>query len=330
MKFFKRILDFIKQYPGILYSLLLIVFLPLILYYNTFLSAKAFQENVDRNLQMEAFTVENILGSFFSDFFKKPEFIQKKIEEITKQNPEIRNLRIAIEEEGGKFKIIASQNPYEIGGRIKDPSYALSYSQDQVIANLISKNGERFWKVIKPIYDKKEGKKLGIISMTLSLRESDALITKAIYRSYLIVVAVVILTLFLVFQHTRLFGYVSLTKKLKEIDKMKDDFIRMATHELQSPIVNIKGYLQLLEEEIKDSLTSEQKEVFRRIEVSAKNLSDLIYDILEVSRIEQGRLDFTPQKILPSLIIKEVAQEMKLKAQKKGLDFILEIKEVHI
>lgn len=322
--FFLRIGKFIKQYPAILYSFILILILPLILYYNTFLAAESFQENVDYNLQTKALMTENVLGAFLSDFLESPESLQQKIEEISKDNPEIEGLRVAVEEKGGEFKVIASQSPYEIGARVSNPSFALSFSQNQTIANLISRDGERLWNVIKPIYSK-DGEKIGLISMALSLQEADALITKTIFRSYIIVIVAILLSLFLIFQHTRLFGYVSLTKKLQELDRMKDNFIRMATHELQSPIINIRGYLEVLEEEIGGGLTEEQKEFFKRAKVSAKNLSDLMYDILEVSRLEQGRLDFTPQKLSPPKIITEIVQDLKIKAEQKELSLLLEL-----
>lgn len=327
MAFFSRVFKFIKQYPAVLYSLLLVVILPLLLYYNTFLVAKSFQENIDQNLQTKALIIENILGSFFGELSENPELLQEKIEEISSQNPEIRDLRVAKEKAGGKFEILASQNSYEIGAITKDPSFALSFSQDQTIANLTSKQGERFWSVIKPLYNSKEGKKIGLVSMSLSLKEADRAITRAIFRSYVIVVVIIILSLALIFQHTRLFGYVSLTKKLQELDKMKDNFIRMATHELQSPIINIRGYLEALEEEIGSTLTKEQEELFYRAKISAKNLADLIADILEVSRIEQERLDLSPQVFKPAKVIAETIQESKLKAEEKNLELILDLAE---
>lgn len=324
--FLKRILNFIRTYPGILYSFLLIIIIPLALYYNTFYTTRAFQKNVDFNLQTKALTIENILGLLASDFFSQPELLQQKIGEIVKENPEIKELRI-IKEESGDFKVISSQNLQEMGGIISDPSLALSWFQNQTIANLISEKGERFWKVTKPIYKKETGEKIGLISMALSLGEADLLITRSIYRSYLIVIISILLCLFLIIHHTRLFGYVSLTKRLQEIDKMKDEFIRMATHELQSPLVNIRGYLLALKEEMEPFLNEEQKKFFSRVEISAKNLSDLIEDILEVSRIEQGRLDFTPIKVFPSPVTKEIIEEFKLKAEQKNLKLIFEEKE---
>jgi len=323
--FLRRIFNFIKTYPGILYSLFLIIFIPLIFYYITFFISNSFQKNIDYNLQTKALLAENIFAIFAGEYFFQPEILNEKIEEIIKENPEITKLRI-IQEERGEFKIIASQLLEESGKIISDPSLALSWSQNQAIANLISENGIRFWKVTRPIYLPESGEKLGLISIAFSLKESDALITKTVFHAYIIVIVAIALTLFLIFQHTRLFGYVSLTKRLQEVDKMKDNFIRMATHELQSPIINIRGYLLTLKEEMEPFLNEEQKKYFFRIEISAKNLGNLIEDILEVSRIEQGRLDFTPAKIQPQEITKNLVEELKMKAEAKGLKLIFEPK----
>ncbi len=322
----KRIFSFIKTYPGILYSLFLIIFIPLVLSYIIFFLTSAFQRNIDYNLQTKALLAENIFSILMGEFFSQTEVLEKKIKEIVKENPEITKLRI-LQEERGEFRIIASQASEEIGKIISDPSLALSWSQNQAIANLISEEGIRFWKVTKPIYQPESGEKLGLISLALSLEESDLLIKRSIYLTYLIVIAAIILILFLVIQHTRLFSFVALSKKLQETDKMKDEFIRMATHELQSPIINIRGYLLNLKEGLELVLTEEQKKDFSRVEISAKNLGNLIEDILEVSRIEQGKLDFTPAKIHPQETIKEVVEELTPKAKEKNLKLLFEPKE---
>lgn len=158
--------------------------------------------------------------------------------------------------------------------------------------------------------------------MGLSLKATDLLMRKTIFSAYLVSVIAILFCLFLVLHHTQLFGYVSLSKRLQEIDKAKDEFIRMATHELQSPIANIRGYILILKEEIGNLLNEQQKEHFSRIEISAKNLTNLIDDILEVARIEAGRLDFSPKIVQPEKIIEEVVGELKLKAQQKGLKLI--------
>ncbi|MFH1656783.1 MAG: HAMP domain-containing sensor histidine kinase [Candidatus Nealsonbacteria bacterium] len=323
-RFFLKIVVFIKQYPSVLYSFLLILVLPIALYYNTFSVAESFQSDIDRSLQTKALITENILGEFLADFLDNPGEIQKKIDKIITENSEIKGLSI-LKEEQGEFTVLASNNSVEIGGKTQDPSFILSFSQDQAIANLAEKNGERVWNVIKPIYDKETGDKKGLIKISLSLEDSDVLITKTIFKSFIIVFVIIILTLFLIFQHTRLFGYVALSKKLQDIDKMKDDFIRMTTHELRSPIVSIRGYIDILEDDLKKTLTGRQKESFEKVKISSKNLNDLISDILEVSRIQQGQLDFNSKIISPSKKINEIIKELTMKAEQKGLSLIAEI-----
>ncbi len=323
-QFLRQIFQFVRVNPGILFSLALIVLIPLTLYYNTFLAVRAFQKSSDSILQNQALMTENIMAEFFAQILDNPEEIQTKLSAVVKNNPQLQGLRVLKEGRGGSFSVIASQNPEEVGLASSEPPLALAFSQDQTIASLsIKETGERAWNVIKPLQNS-QGEKVGLLTMELSLKETDEILAQTLLRSYFVMIAAIALSLILILHHTRLFEYVSLSKRLVELDKMKDDFIRMATHELQSPITNIRGYLEALGQEIQEKLSSDQKEMLWRINVSAKNLTELIEDILEVSRIEQGRLDITPQIINPVSIIEETAAELRNKAQEKGLS--LEVK----
>ncbi len=313
---------FIRRYPGILYSLSLLVFIPLILWYNTFYILNAFKRLTDLDLQNKAVLVANILETLIKEELKDPSLLQKKIEEIASKNPEIKELRVLIEERGGRFKIIASSFPEEINFRASDPALALAFSQNQPIANLlVDEQGFRLWNIIKPL--SKDGEKLGLIALKFSLANVDRLTIEVTNRAYLMVILAIFGSLILILHHTRLFEYVTLSQKLKELDKAKDEFIRMATHELQNPISNIRGYISYLKEKIEGKLNEEEKEMLERVELSAKNLSNLVEDILEVARIEQGRLDLTPKLVNPLEITIEVLEELKGKAEEKGLNLKL-------
>jgi len=322
---FKSSFNFIRQNPGLLYSLLLIVLIPAALYYNTFSTINSFQENIDYELQTKALFAESIFSIFAPDVLENRELLQKKIEKIAKDNPEITNIRLILPE-NEKFKIVASKNSEDIEKEISATSIDLAWTQNQTIAHLISQNKERFWEVVKPISDS-EGKNMGLVSMSMSLRNIDLLVLKTVRDSYIILIFAILFSLFLIIQHTQLFQYPVLLKKLQEVDKMKDEFLRMALHELQSPVGNIRGYIESLGEELSGQLNENQKESISRISLSAKNLSDLIYDMLEVSRIEQGRLDFTPQRISSQKIINELVKEFTPKANVKGLNLIFQPKE---
>lgn len=335
INFFKEGLLFIRKNPEILFSLLLIFIIPLALYYNSFFTLRSFQKNIiDYELQTRALLVESILSILAKNYISNPEVLQKTLEDFSKENPdiskEISQLQIISLQESGKFKILASTNSQEVGQEIQDKEkkdrLAIAWGKEENVTQLFKKGEERFWDTIN-VFNDKEGKKVGLISLSLSLKKWDDLIFKTVSQSYLVLFISILVVLLLVVEHTRLFQYPMLYQKLREIDKMKDEFIRMAIHELQSPVSNIRGYIESLKEGLFPTLNEEQKESFSRISISAKNLSDLISDMLEVSRIEQGRLDFTPQKISPPKIISEIIKEFEIKAEAKGLKLIFEEKE---
>ncbi len=325
IEFLKRGFNFIKKNPGILFSLFLIFIIPFTLYYNLFFVIRSFQKNIDYELQTKALLTGNILGLMARDFISNPEMLQKRIKNLSSENPEIEQLQIILPQPGEKFQILASTNFQEIGQEISETTLTLSWGKDQTIAHLKGREGERFWDVIKPFYDE-QGKKIGLISLSFSLKTADELVLRTVGRSYIILLISILIILLLIIQHTRLFKYLALYQKLWEIDKMKDDFIRMAIHELQSPIVAIKGYIEILREEISPLLGEDQIEYLSRITISGERLSELIYDILEVARLEQRRLPFSFQKISPQEIIKESINELRPKVEKKNLQLIFKEK----
>lgn len=322
-KFFSRIFEFIKTYPAVFYSVFLIIFLPLLLFWNTFFIVSKFEKISDSILQKKALFLESAISVLASDLLDYPEILQEKLEALLELNPEVKHLRI-LRKEGEDFKILNSFKKEEIGAILDDPALVLSWSQNQNIASLILSpdKSERLWRIVSPVF--RNGEKVALISLSLSLKETDKLIEKSVFNAFLITVFGILVALFLVYQHTNLFGYVILSQKLKEIDRAKDEFIRMATHELQSPIVNLRGYLVEIKEKLKDKLSSQEKEYFEKVEISAKNLSQLIEDILKVSRIEQGRLDFTPEKLNLNQELSQIVSEFLKRAREKKLELFYE------
>jgi two-component system, OmpR family, sensor histidine kinase VicK len=86
----------------------------------------------------------------------------------------------------------------------------------------------------------------------------------------------------------RLWKQTELYEKLKESEKLKDDFVNIAAHELRTPIQPILGLTQILRSKIKDS---EQQHLLDTILRNAKRLQRLTQDILDVTRIESKSLD---------------------------------------
>lgn len=81
-------------------------------------------------------------------------------------------------------------------------------------------------------------------------------------------------------------------RKLKEVDKLKEEFASMVTHELKTPLVPILGYCKMFKTSMLGRLSQEQSEAIEVIEKNARRLEKLIIDIMDARKLDLGRLKF--------------------------------------
>lgn len=97
----------------------------------------------------------------------------------------------------------------------------------------------------------------------------------------------------------------------RKIQKLKDEFLFIAAHELRSPVSAIKWGLQtVLEEKSATNLSPEIKEILHSVYDRNERLKDLISRLLNAARLEQGVLTIKSERVEPSLIIREVLEEV--------------------
>jgi signal transduction histidine kinase/ActR/RegA family two-component response regulator len=84
-------------------------------------------------------------------------------------------------------------------------------------------------------------------------------------------------------------------EELRRLDELKSEFLAMVSHELRTPLTAIVGYSRLLLRQVHGPLTPKQLEHQEAIFRGAQRLSDLINDLLDVSRLEAGRVELTPR-----------------------------------
>lgn len=106
---------------------------------------------------------------------------------------------------------------------------------------------------------------------------------------------------------------------LKAEEKRKSNFISMLSHELKTPITSIKGHVQLLlrvlNNESSSSLTSRLKPSLSRIDQLLSQLNGLIGDMLDLTRIEQDKLEIRKRIVLIDSLVEEVVQDFRLSHQ---------------
>ncbi|MDQ2799386.1 MAG: response regulator, partial [Armatimonadota bacterium] len=105
----------------------------------------------------------------------------------------------------------------------------------------------------------------------------------------------------------------------RELDKMKTDFISVVSHELRTPLTSIKGYTDLLLSGATGDLSELQAEFLGIIQGSTTRLSNLINDILDISRIESGSIEIRHEPIDYRRIVSDTLRLMKAAADDKQI-----------
>lgn len=113
--------------------------------------------------------------------------------------------------------------------------------------------------------------------------------------------------------------------KLQSLDKLKTEFLSLASHQLRTPLTAIKGYASMLSEGAFGKLDEKQDGAVKRIYASAQGLVSVVEDLLNVSKIEQGgmKYEFIPTDL--NALVTQLIGEMKIPAENKHLDFKVEI-----
>jgi len=111
---------------------------------------------------------------------------------------------------------------------------------------------------------------------------------------------------------------------LKELDRMKTEFVSMVSHELRTPLTSIKGYVSMLREGELGEMTPEQNEFLDITLANADRLVDLINDLLDISRIESGRLRLSLSEFDFGDVIKAVRSEMRAMGETKRINTVVE------
>lgn len=107
--------------------------------------------------------------------------------------------------------------------------------------------------------------------------------------------------------------------ELKQLDQAKSEFISIAGHQLRAPLTIIKGYVSMLLEGTLGQASDLAKESMAKVATATEQLIRLVGDLLDLSRIEAGRLKYDFQKVLLADAVTEVAKELEVIARAKGL-----------
>ena len=112
-------------------------------------------------------------------------------------------------------------------------------------------------------------------------------------------------------------------ERLRELDRLKDEFVALVSHELRTPLTSIRGYLELVLEEEAGDLTDEQRQFLGVVERNAHRLLALVGDLLFLAQVEAGKLSLEVGAVDLSSIAAETVETARPLAEEKGVTLTL-------
>lgn len=312
--------------PVVLYSALLVFSVTLVIFGNSYYSIRKFEGSTSSLLMNKASLVEKTISVFSEEYFDSPEILREKISRLKTEEPEIAIVSIAVRaDDGDGFVTLVSTDAEEEGKEVNSVGHLIAWESEEGSAFLSSEGGDRFWNVIRRV-EGADGEKFGLVFFRLSLAENDAFVQATISRVYGATLLALLFVLLLLLNHLRYSRYAIRANELEEVDRMKDDFISMASHELKSPITILRGYADLIGDGMRtkdsDGSLSDEKGYLEHMESTLARLGTLVDDLLEVSRLEQNRIPFEMSSFDIADVIRPLAEDYAMQAKEKGLEFV--------
>jgi signal transduction histidine kinase len=114
-------------------------------------------------------------------------------------------------------------------------------------------------------------------------------------------------------------------ERLRELDRVKDDFVASVSHELRSPLTSIRGYLELLREDEAGELEPVQRQFVDVVDRNAERLQLLVNDLLFVARLDAGRLELHRGVVSFAELVAECVEAARPAADDKRIELVVEI-----
>jgi signal transduction histidine kinase len=108
-------------------------------------------------------------------------------------------------------------------------------------------------------------------------------------------------------------------ERLKELDRLKSDFVSNVSHELRTPLTAIKGAVDLILREVAGPLTEKQIHYLTRVRSNTQHLAGLINDLLDLSKIESGKIEVKSSLVSMGGLVHEVVETLRPIAVEKGI-----------
>src|SRR5450432_613129 len=116
-------------------------------------------------------------------------------------------------------------------------------------------------------------------------------------------------------------------RKLRELEKVRDDLMKMIVHDLKTPLTSVLGAMEMLMDGDFGDVSEMQRRVLGDAEAKAEDLLGLIGDLLEVARIEENAIDLDLTPIAPGAFVAEIVHEWEVRFQQEDAKVFVDVAE---
>jgi len=305
---------YIKKHPHILFVFVLLVAVPLLFLYTGQQFLEVGRANQDRLQKDRVGLLQDATAAMLAAVDYDATRLQSHIETLAEQNPDIEQFGI-VRAANTEFTVVAAIDRDQVGERIADTTlYERSaLSVDESLVFEFSPNGERTWLAFRTV---PSGTDTYFVFTQVSLATIDAAFAQKERGAYYSLVFVYLVFIAITFWLIRVTDYRYLYLETKKANQTKDLFTNMIAHELRAPLTAVRGYAELLETE-QDAVA--RKKYTTRIKNSSERLITIVSDLLDVARIQSGKLTTVKESVNISAVVTAVLDELRVSADEKNI-----------
>lgn len=313
----------------IIYSVAIIIAIPIILVANTIYLVRTVRAAYNSELRQKADVINSVAATMINMNITELDVNQldKSLNNLEKAESDVVQAHIVVQKNGEPVIIARSASaPSEMNDSLKIQT-RIVYERKQSVARLISvskdKTIQQAWSVATPILNS-DGQVVAVLTSSVLTTDAQKLINSAFAKSFVFLVVSIIIIVFLLFRHFRLVGYIQLLAKQRELNQTMTDFLSVATHELKAPTSIMKGYIANVIDGTAGPINDEAKDQLSVALSQVDRLNNLVQDLLNVSRVEQGRVEYKIESVDTTAIISTIIRTYRPIAEAKGLQLIFE------
>jgi signal transduction histidine kinase len=250
---------------------------------------------------------------------------------IEKVQPAVTMSSIIVEEDDALKVVAKSESADDELDAGTELQVKIAFDRKLPIAKLINVtegngNTAQAWNVVTPAINA-DGKVVAVVASSLLTTDAQEAIASSYQKSFIVLVLSIIVILALLFRHFRLMGYAQLLAKQREVNQTMSDFLSVATHELKAPMTIIKGYLSNVMDGMFGPIDEKVRQQLEVAFAQTDRLNVLVQDLLNVSRIDQGRISYSITSVDSTKTLRMLSDQFKAIAAEKNLELILNLPE---